>query len=326
MSYPLPSIVGPPHLIYENPEDNWTTPDAEVIRLSASKVIAITQNILSALGPVLSPSNHKLIAEYSLDLPMWYTSLKSIQRLPELIPPVSDHMLANMAEPCPTELCSQKKPDGTFYTVGEKCILLLVSQELGTIEEFTTTVESYGNEVYRPEEHPSWKMQPVWKDNVASYGLRHPLHSRFCDKTVLNEYGDIPPEPTHWVLRAGEVLESDLTEMRGEGRVDPPNKPFTEQAELVASLKDKTGVDWQIPSLRDAITTIYLERIHTKPKPYDGNPGRFIFTWVKEGIKEKEEIGDKRIMVGGPPSFGLRIMIDWACQGGTKSVRVQCCV
>src|SRR5690349_18625006 len=108
-------------------KQGWTPPETQLSKLA----FPIADKVDQVLIPVLA----NLVSEYAVETD-WYTSLKSIDRLPPLIPPLPVNIRDILQSPCPPAICSKKKPDGDPYTLGEMCTLTLVPEELGTINEF----------------------------------------------------------------------------------------------------------------------------------------------------------------------------------------------
>jgi hypothetical protein len=301
-----------------NPTADWITPEEQLTRLKGPRAQKVGEKV-SALTAVLA--NYP---PYSLT--DWYTGLKRIGKLPEKIPPLPDHILEFLNGPCPKEICEKTKwnetsypdhilefligpcpeeicektkwnetsyPDHileflngpcpeeicektkwdeTSYKVREKCTLMLVPEELGTTNEFGSTVRSYG------------KAQNVEENSLLRYGL-------CCWDEDCEKLGNIPPEPTHWVLFTNDVLENSL------------GKSYQDQVNLVNSLAQKTLGDWQVPNLRDTIVTRFLQKIATGngvwKKP---NSDR-----LKEIIIDGSRLMSKRLHVGDFTCFGLKI-------------------
>ncbi|HSX38378.1 MAG TPA: hypothetical protein VLE95_06070 [Chlamydiales bacterium] len=153
---------------------------------------------------------------------------------------------------------------------------MLVPEELGTINEFEAVVKTYGKIQYPENENPL-QFRYFW--HIAP------------QNRARREHGDVPFEPTHWVLHTDDVLENSQ------------NKSYRNQAALVASLAQETFVDWQVPNLRDTIATIFLKKIATGESLYqagnDQNGNIYTYTRVKETTN------DWHLAVGGFAPAGL---------------------
>src|SRR5689334_17732883 len=164
-------------------KQGWITPETQLSQL----VFPIAQKVDEASR--LIPDLADLVAQYTVESD-WYTSLRSIDRLPALIPPLPADILTILQSPCPPEICSKMKPEGAPYTLGEMCTLTLVPEELGTINEFESLVKSHGETSYSSDSHP------------LQFGY---YFDRACQ-----EYGDVPPPSTYWILHTNDVLENSV--------------------------------------------------------------------------------------------------------------------
>lgn len=252
-----------------DPKAHWITPDEQLRRLT----LPVAEKIDKISG--LIPGVADIVASYVPDskLTSWHTGLMLIERLPKKIPPLPRHIHQILNSPCPKKVCSKMKPDGTFYMIREKCTLMLVPEELETLNKFERVVKIYGEKQYPENENP--------------------LQFRFFWNRARQEHGDIPFEPTHWVLHTDDVLETSR------------DKSYQEQADLVHSLAQETFVDWEVPNLRDTIATTFLKKIATGESVYqegnDQNGNIDTFTRVKEATH------DRRLAAGHFAPAGLSV-------------------
>lgn len=251
-----------------DPKASWITPEEQLKQL----VSPLANRVDEISG--LIPDCANIVAQYAIDpkLTEWYTGLKRIGRLPKKLPPLPHHIHQILNSKCPGQICDKMKSDGTFYTVGEKCTLMLIPEELENINQFEKVIRFYG------------KMQYPRNKN--------PLQFRyFCHRL---EYGNIPFGSTHWVLHTDDVLENSR------------EKSYQKQADLVHSLAQETLVDWQIPNLQDTIATIFLKKIATRESlyPRDRDPNGIFHTYTR--VREiMSRMSDLHLMVGCFDSTGL---------------------
>lgn len=252
-----------------DPKAHWITPNEQLRQLAFPEVERRTE--VSRLIPDLTD----IVASYVLDpkLTTWCTSLKLIKRLPKKIPPLPRDIHQILNSPCPRKICSKKKPDGTFYTVGEKCTLTLVPEELGTINAFERDVRAYGEKQYPENENPL----------------------QFC--YFMDDYRAVHENvlfgPTYWQLHTDSILERSR------------DKTYVTQAALVDDLARETLVDWQVPGLRDTIATIFLHKIGTGESLFqienDQDEEVHTYTRVKETARHY------RLMIGSYAPSGVNV-------------------
>ncbi|OGN56859.1 MAG: hypothetical protein A3D96_07400 [Chlamydiae bacterium RIFCSPHIGHO2_12_FULL_44_59] len=127
------------------------------------------------------PSLRDLAAEHLLSPPLttWYKALKVIKKLPDKIPPLPRDIHNILNSQCPEQICSTVKPDGTVYTVGDKCTLMLIPESLQNINQFAGIVRSCDINPFLNFDH-----------------------------SVRLEHANLPFESTHWVLHTNDVLEN----------------------------------------------------------------------------------------------------------------------
>lgn len=246
---------------------DWITPKEQLKRL-ATPIFEEVDKIAR-----LIPEMIDIAAEYAMDIRLcsWYIGLERIKKLPDKIPPLPRHIHQIFNAKCPKQICDERKPDGTFYTIGEKCTLTLVPEELGTLNEFEIVVQLYGEKHYPESENP--------------------LKFRVFSRSLREKYGNVPFEPTHWELHAHDLIKGSK------------NKPYSDQIALVTSLSKEVFVDWEVPELHGTVAAVFLKRIATGERLYsagrDGEPS--IYTGVKESAIEG------RLNVGGNNSRGVAI-------------------
>lgn len=210
-------------------QGTWIHPGIQLKKLASPWA----RNISSVRQMI--PDLSEIASLYALDgkLIEWYTGLEKIGQLPEKIPPLPENIEDILNAPCPRFICSQKKENGTFYTVGEKCSLTLIPQALKTIQVFEETIQE-------KQADPDLKL------------------FEFFHERVRREFKDMPFTQTHWELRTDEPLEGSF------------NLTFKKQKSLIQKLKNETSENWEIPDLQGTLVTTFLKQITNGPaaSPY----------------------------------------------------------
>jgi hypothetical protein len=265
------------------PEGQWITPKQQLDRLHTPLVVRAgllanavvkKRNEEKGLGRIvgayerLIPGLAKIVAEYGGDdsdpkLTNWHTGLSRIHAVPARMPPLSRNIHQMLDSPCPIH--KGKK-------VGETHFFMLIPQELGTLNQLTNTLRAHGQDSFR----------------------------YFWD-TALQEHGDTPFGPTHWVL----VTKDPIPGSR--------NKPYTEQVAKVAALTknpfgEKALVNYEVPSLQDFSAAVLLYKVATGESLYQtGNEqNRNVYTYTRL----QETTGGYHLVVGGFAPGGLVVCSD----------------
>lgn len=256
--------------IQENSKASWITPEEQLRRLA----YPLTEKVDKLAG--LIPDLADIAAQYALDpdLILWYFSLKKIDKLPKKIPPLPSniHSILNMA--CPERICSSKKPDGSFYTLGEKCTLTLIPEELGTIKIFENRVKAYGETLYPKEKNPL-QFKNFWQD-------------------AYEELGNKPFATTHWSLQTDEIIEKSR------------NQSYQMQERLVGLLSQESHLPWQPPSLHDTIGTIFLKKLATGKTLYQEASVENGYIYNYTGVRETTD--EWRLVAGNFSPQGLNVI------------------
>ena len=103
---------------------------------------------------------------------------------------------------------------------------------------------------------------------------------------VIGEYTDSPNPSTHWTLMTRDVLP--------ESR----NKNYETQKNLVAQYAQKANIPYQVPSVLDATTCIFMEHVHSGIRLYSDDP------WTYTRCQEKFN-KNWQLVVGGFAPAGL---------------------
>ena len=104
----------------------------------------------------------------------------------------------------------------------------------------------------------------------------------------IGEYTDSPNPSTHWALMTRDVLP--------ESRA----KNYETQKNLVAQYAQKAKIPYQVPSVLDATTCIFMEHVHSGIRLYSDKP------WTYTRCQEKYN-KDWQLVVGGFAPAGLYI-------------------
>jgi hypothetical protein len=253
----------PPHLATAplDPKAHWITPEEQLELLDQAKPFII-EKIRAASTLVKDLAN--LVAEYAEEsrLTSWYNGLKTIKKLPPKIPPLPEHIRKILNNRCPKQICDKMKSDGSFYTIGEKCTLTLVPEELENINKFQTVVKSHR------------EMQDPKDGNLLQFDF-------FLD-TAQAQYGDVAFEPTHWELQTDVVLARSTN--------------WENQAAAVDALAKETSVGWEVPELRGTLAAIFIKNIATGESIYQA--GNQQNGNVSTSTRVKEMTGGHHLVVG----------------------------
>jgi hypothetical protein len=207
-------------------------------------------------------------------LTTWYKALKRIDKLPEKVPPLPGHILEILNKPCPKKICSTMKSEGTPFTVGEKCTLILIPQELGNPDEFEKVIKSYGD-IHYPE-------------------YENPLQYQYFWDEAREQHGKTPFGPTCWILHTNDVLEGSR------------NKSWDQQTAMVNALAKETLVNWQVPeSFAETFLTIALTEIGTGKRLYQmaSEQNGYLSTYARS----KEMTQGYHLVVGGSSPSGVSV-------------------
>ena len=249
---------------------HWITPQKQLEELVQSETA-----LIKTLTNVLIIDVAKIISTYTFQpnsqLTAWHESLEKIGKLPPFIPPLTIDILQILESPCSEGICAQKKPDGTSYTLGEKCILLLLPEELGSNGEFRTLALAHGA-----------------AHHVAQPTLFH------CQYALKEFFQDTPTIPTRWVIVTKDILPATR------------DRSYETQEGLVHALNEgnpstlATSINWSVPELSQMIKAIFLTKIGTATTLYGSGDTTYTRT-INEAMNH-------RLAIGGWTSKGLKII------------------
>jgi hypothetical protein len=141
----------------------------------------------------------------------------------------------------------------------------------GTVNELEARVSTYGQQLYSNDENP--------------LRFRH-----FFDAT-RQEHGNIQFHEYEWILISNDVLPGSR------------DQPLQKQAQMVADLSAKSFTDYQVPTLREAVASIFLHKIATGKSLYQAankqNGSRYTYTRIKETSH------GRHLIVGGSAPSGV---------------------
>ena len=195
----------------------------------------------------------------------WYTALKRIDALPDKIPALPLNIHEILRSACPIF-----STDKTLRTIGETHSLYLIPP--GTLNELEQRVSRYGQQFFQGE---------------------NPLKFRYFWNEARQEHGDIPVDEPRWVLITNDVL------------LGSRNQPYERQAQMITDLNERNSTNYQVPTLRETVLSLFLERIATGTSLYqegnEQNGNQYTYTRVAETTR------DWHLIVGGFAPSGLRV-------------------
>lgn len=221
-----------------DPKAGWITPQELLKRL----LLPIAERVSDPDTTPLFLDLAKLVAEYAIDkwLTNWYTAYDRLQALPKKLPPLSvERIYKIMYSECPI-YSDQVKADGEFYKIKDTHLFSLVSEELGSLNRMEKDVlKPYGKLAYSKEENP--------------------LRFEFFLHLARQKYADVPFSDTHFIL----ITMKELPEST--------NKAWDQQVALIDALRQKTLVDYEIPTLQQRFTAITTDMVATTGKEHYQN-------------------------------------------------------
>ncbi len=298
----------------------WITPEEQIIRLFTpfveqqlyrngyleklertlyQNVELVTRSILTrSILPDLNSGTEKRVSslfDLSLErlcqpdllpsiLTDWYTALKLRGALPNLVPSLPPEMTQILDSKCPIWGDERKPDDGNYYKYLDKWSLSLQTDE--TLNELEASASAYGERVLN---NRGQKLYPG----------ENPLRFRFFRDLARNEHGDIRPSDTpYWILHTNTVLP-------GSRYLSPE-----EQDRMVADLSGKTSVNFEVPLLRETVTTYFNRKIARGESLYqDGTQEN---NYLSTSTRVKETTRNTRLIVGKSLPSGLGIQhFDW---------------
>lgn len=167
------------------------------------------------------------------------------------------------------------KPDGTPFTNGEKCTLILIPQELKNPDEFEKVAKSYGETHYPENENP--------------------LQYRYFWDAAREQHGKTPFGPTCWILHTNDILEKSR------------DKSWDQQVAMVDALAKETLLDWQVPeSFSETFLTIALTEIGSGKRLYHvrNEQNKILLTYTR--VKQMTQ--GHHLAVGGSSLSGVGVI------------------
>lgn len=124
---------------------------------------------------------------------------------------------------------------------------------------------------------------PLGKGNVAK--------KRLSCRAVMTEHGNRPVSESHWVLMTKEIIPGSI------------DKSYPEQQSAISALAEKTQIDYQIPTILNAATVVFMKYVRTKQRLLYAIPPKYSFC--------QEEIRGSQVVFGNFTSSGLSIDCFW---------------
>ena len=104
-------------------------------------------------------------------------------------------------------------------------------------------------------------------------------------------YGRVVADEPQWVLITNDVLPGSR------------NQPYAKQEQIITDLNAKNGTDYQVPTLRETVLTMFLHKIATGvslyPSGNEQNGNLYTYTRVVEKTR------DLHLVVGGFAPSGV---------------------
>lgn len=217
-----------------------------------------------------------IVAQYALDnlnpnLTNWYTALDRLNMLPRKVPSLSIEQI--LESNCPTRE-GQVKEDGTYYKVSDTSFLYL--RPRGTLNEFVARAGAYG------------------EIHLKEYGGKNPFgFSYFWNKKPSS----VNFEEPQWVLLSKGLLDKSC------------NKTYLAQIQMIEEISKKTFVNYEIPTLFEVVTTVFLHKLVTGESILPAVEMEPVYTRVQNTFQ------DCHLIVGGFASNGLVVYIaDKTCR------------
>jgi hypothetical protein len=197
----------------------------------------------------------------------WYTALELLGALPDTIPALPSNIGEILKGKCPIYQ-DQLKPDGSSYQVSDTHSLYLIPA--GTLTELESLVSAYGQQTLHANPNP---FQFLY----------------FCGGA--REAANVRLKEHQWVLISNDVLPGSRCES------------YPRQAQMVADLSAKSLVNYEVPSLREAVGAIFLHKVATGESLYQaGNEqNNHLYTYTR--LLETTE--GWHLVVGGSAPSGV---------------------
>lgn len=220
--------------------------------------------------------------------PDWYTVLRKIKMLPDLIPALPGNINEILSSNCPIhQRFMQLHP----LKIWQTHLLYLIPP--GTLNEFVQRVNEYGKE----------RLAECQGKGV------HPFQFRYIRNENLTTYGDTRIDEPEWILISKDVLPKS----RG--------LTYQAQADMVEKLSKKDSAKYNVPSLRTVTVVALLHKIATGESILQaGNEqNKHVFTYAR--VPEKDSNG-YNLIVGGLNDSGLSVRDDEEYSRKNESVGV----
>ena len=297
--------------------ESWITPEEQLERLVLHQLEGAVnvetlrnQGLKSAVHSILNRSDislalseregppslfdlcvERLTNPLPSSLTNWYKALERIGALQDRIPALPRHIYLILGSKCP------------IYSTNENPITIENTHSLylippGTINELERRVRNYGVTFFQGEN--PFKFKNFWN-------------------SARIEHADVPYSEPQWVLISKGILPGSR------------NHTYEEQVHMVKTLKAKSFTDYQVPTLREAIGAIFLEKVATNKCLYqtikytatnlDNNQDYTAYDYTFTNVNEKTL--EWRLSVGGFDSSGLSVSdSEYGYQSANKSTGI----
>jgi hypothetical protein len=110
---------------------------------------------------------------------------------------------------------------------------------------------------------------------------------RYMDSAVAAQQGNSPAGQSHWVLMTKDVLPGSR------------NKRYAEQQAMITTLARTTGSSYEVPSLLDATTCIFMNYLTSRIRLFNNSPLTY--------TRCQEQVRGYQVIVGGFALAGLAV-------------------
>jgi hypothetical protein len=256
--------------------EDWITPKQQ-LEMLLRPIHAVIAEVADTALPVWELAS--IVAEYAADnlspsLTNWHTALDRLNMLPDKILPLPLNICQILDSICPIRGGETKK-DGTAYKVSDTHSLYLIPPD--SLNELEARVNAYGQE------------------HLAEYGVENnPLQFRYFWSAARSEHGDNRSNEFVWVLFLKDVLAGSRI------------KTYQKQAQMVAALSTRVGVNYEVPTLRVTAAVVFLHKIATGESILQA--GKYSDSWIFTRVQETTE--SYHLVVGGFSPEGLNVTDD----------------
>ncbi|MBS0649277.1 MAG: hypothetical protein JSS10_08660 [Verrucomicrobia bacterium] len=115
-----------------------------------------------------------------------------------------------------------------------------------------------------------------------------PIKYAFYWGEIKEQYGNQPLPSSYWALMTRDVI--------------PVRSGHNDPVKLLKELNQKANVQYEVPQLLEAATSIFMEYLRTGKRLYSDSP--WTYTWCQESVSKHQ---GKKVVIGGFATGGLRV-------------------